>query len=359
MTLTRIAQRSLALALVLSAVALAPHALAQSTVFTYQGSLDDSGTPTSGLHDFRFRLFDAAAGGAQLGSTLCSDNVNVVEGAFTAQLDFGQQFATTAQRHLEIEVRGDTGLSCADATGFVVLAPRQQLTAAPIASHANSAFSLDAADGSPASAVFVDDNGNVGIGTTAPTARLDVRGGAMLVENLGDQADLLWLASERSWVFRQQGTGSGSALKLESVGGGGNKHFIVQTTGFMGVGTTAPAAKLDVRGDIKLGTSGQYQATGATETLRMLRGRVASNGSILDGAGFTVGHSSTGTYTIFFTEFFALGSTPAVTASAEWFGGAHVAMPAGATASAVTIKTVTGGGTLVDKPFYFIAVGPR
>ena len=41
-----------------------PPARAQSTAFTYQGSLEDSGQPASGLHDFRFRLFDAATGGA-------------------------------------------------------------------------------------------------------------------------------------------------------------------------------------------------------------------------------------------------------------------------------------------------------
>jgi len=90
--------------------------------------------------------------------------------------------------------------------------------------------------------------GNVGIGTTAPTARLDVRGGPMLVENLGDQADLLWLASERSWVFRQQDTGAVTALKLQSIGGGGNKNFVIQTDGFVGIGTLSPQAKLDVNG---------------------------------------------------------------------------------------------------------------
>lgn len=176
MTRTRIATMSLAAALISTAALVAPQALAQSTTFTYQGLLDDAGAPTSGPHDFRFRLFDAATGGAQLGSTLCSDNVDVVGGVFTAQLDFGQQFATTAQRHLEIEVRRDTGLSCGDVTGFVALSPRQQLTAAPMASHASAAFALDAADGSPAGAVFVDNAGNVGIGTTGTTAKLHVKG---------------------------------------------------------------------------------------------------------------------------------------------------------------------------------------
>src|SRR5262245_2049939 len=83
---------------------LASSASAQSTAFTYQGSLDDAGVPASGLHDFRFRLFDIASGGSPIGSTLCVDNVSVVEGVFTTLIDFGA-FATTAPRFLEIEVR--------------------------------------------------------------------------------------------------------------------------------------------------------------------------------------------------------------------------------------------------------------
>ncbi|MBK8233859.1 MAG: hypothetical protein IT349_21015 [Candidatus Eisenbacteria bacterium] len=90
--------------------------------------------------------------------------------------------------------------------------------------------------------------GKVGIGTTAPTTRLDVRGGSMLVENLGHQAELLWLASERSWLFRQEGTGAATTLALQSVGGGGNKNFVIQTDGLVGIGTLTPQAKLDVNG---------------------------------------------------------------------------------------------------------------
>ena len=91
-------------------------------------------------------------------------------------------------------------------------------------------------------------DGKVGIGTVTPTQKLHVNAGAIMVEHPGDQADLLWFASERSWVFRQEGTGSASALKLQSIGGGGNKNFIVQTDGFVGIGTLSPQAKLDVNG---------------------------------------------------------------------------------------------------------------
>ena len=333
-------------------------AQAQTSVFTYQGALSDGGTPAEGPHDLRFRLFDAETGGTQVGSDICVDDVDVTEGIFPVQLDFGPQFATAAQRHLEIEVRPDTGVPCSDGSGFVVLSPRQPLTAAPWSTHANSAFALDAADGSPAGALIVDNQGNVGIGTTAPTGRLDVRGGPMVVENLGDQADLLWLASERSWVFRQEGTGSATTLKLESVGGGGNKNFVVATDGLMGVGTTAPTAKLEVRGDIKLGASGQYQATAGTELLRLARGTIDDNGSVISGTGFTSNRVLQGVYRINFASPFS--GVPSVTVTPRLQSGVQQSAYTWlVSATGFNVYVYKSAGVPNDTEFDFCAIGPR
>ncbi len=122
------------LAMSLAAVSVfSPVALAQpaplSTSFTYQGELASAGTPASGSYDIRFRLYDAASGGTQIGSTLCSDNLAVANGRFAASLDFGAVFAGQ-KRFLELEVRQDTGLDCSDATGFATLTSRQKITAA-------------------------------------------------------------------------------------------------------------------------------------------------------------------------------------------------------------------------------------
>jgi hypothetical protein len=46
-------------ALVLSALPF--WAMAQPTAFTYQGRLKNGESPAAGLHDFRFRLWDAAS----------------------------------------------------------------------------------------------------------------------------------------------------------------------------------------------------------------------------------------------------------------------------------------------------------
>ena len=111
------------------------------TAFTYQGELTSFGAPASGLHDLRFTLFTSAAGGAQVGSTLCVDNVQVSGGRFGVSLDFGAVFAG-GRRYLEIEVRLDAGQGCGVGSGYTVLSPRQEVTGAPVATFASSAGTL-------------------------------------------------------------------------------------------------------------------------------------------------------------------------------------------------------------------------
>src|SRR5262245_27021364 len=293
---------------------LAGAAAAQSTALTYQGRLRNGGAPANGLHDFRFRLFDAATGGAQIGATLCVDNLLVTDGLFTAAIDFGQQFATTGQRYLEVEVRADTGLNCANTTGFVLLAPRQLLTAAPLASHAKAAFTLDAADGSPAGAVFVDDNGRVGIGTQTPGAvisnsMLDVIGGHVAVSN-------------NFGFFSMNAAGNNIGAGVDTTPADGLGLFVngaEQATltpgGNLGVGTTSPLGRLDVRGNIRLGPSGEFFAPAALENLRVIRGVVHESGGVLSGSGFSAQHVDVGKYVVTFTTSFL--AAPVVVATAH------------------------------------------
>lgn len=106
--------------------------------FTYQGVLKNGSSPANGLYDARFRLYDALAGGTQVGATLCLDNLGVINGLLTTSLDFGPQF-NGAARYLEIEVRADSGLDCNTLAGFTILGPRQALSATPYALHALNA----------------------------------------------------------------------------------------------------------------------------------------------------------------------------------------------------------------------------
>jgi hypothetical protein len=97
--------------------------------FTYQGQLKVSGAPANGQFDFVFKLYDAAAAGVQVGSTITRENVVVANGLFTVKLDFGVGAFGGGARWLDIAVR--PGAS----TGAVTpLTPRQELSPAPYAS---------------------------------------------------------------------------------------------------------------------------------------------------------------------------------------------------------------------------------
>lgn len=97
---------------------------AQTTAFTFQGSLQTNGTPATGNYDFEFALFDAVSGGTQFGTTVPSNNVSVANGVFSVSLDFGGQFPG-ATRFLEIRVRAAGG------GGFTLLSPRQRVASSP------------------------------------------------------------------------------------------------------------------------------------------------------------------------------------------------------------------------------------
>lgn len=92
------------LAVTFAILCLALAAAAQGTAFTYQGRVLDNNSPTTTNYDFQFRLYDAAAGGVQQGSTQTLTSVPVTSGIFTVTLDFGDQFPGPA-RYLDINLK--------------------------------------------------------------------------------------------------------------------------------------------------------------------------------------------------------------------------------------------------------------
>ncbi len=161
--------------LVLGCWGLGLSAAAQSTAFTYQGRLDDAGSPASGIYDLRFTIYDLSSGGSAVAGALTNSAVGITNGLFTVSLDFGAGVFTGSQRWLEIAVRHPGGGS------FTGLGPRQPVTPTPYALYAESAgagggiWSLNGA-----SAYYT--GGNVGIGTANPTPgiQLEVNGAALL-----------------------------------------------------------------------------------------------------------------------------------------------------------------------------------
>ena len=124
-----------------SVVLLAAHAASQAqTSFTYQGKLTDGGVAANGVFDFEFRLFDAAAGGSQIGSTVSAPDVPVADGVFSVVLDFGASAYSGSDRYLETAVRAG-----ASSGSFTRLLPLQRLTAAPYAVRSLGAAFADVA----------------------------------------------------------------------------------------------------------------------------------------------------------------------------------------------------------------------
>jgi hypothetical protein len=101
----------------------------QGTTFTYQGRLEQSGAPVTGNFDFTFKLFDAIAGGTQVGATVTRAATPVENGLFTVALDFGIAAYNGNKRFIQVQV------------GTTTLSPRTELTSSP---YANAALtSLD------------------------------------------------------------------------------------------------------------------------------------------------------------------------------------------------------------------------
>ena len=149
------------LCLLTAAVCLSSHA--QSTAFTYQGRLEDGGSPASGNYDLRLALFNAVTAGTQQGALLTNAATAVSNGLFTVTLDFGNQFPG-ANRWLEIAVRTNGG------GAFSTLAPRQAITATPYAVQAATAATASSVAAANISGIISSNNLGAGSITTTMLA---------------------------------------------------------------------------------------------------------------------------------------------------------------------------------------------
>jgi hypothetical protein len=200
------------------------------TEFTYQGRLSKSGAPLSGTADFVFSLWDDAANGTQIGDGLQVNNVDVVDGLFTVQLDFGAGAFSGDTRFLQIEVSSPAG-----GGELTVLTPRQELTPTPFANAVRG--------------ITVDAVGNVGIGTQQPVAGFQVAPG-------DSGFDLVYGQGDNGSGHTQLAFGlselSGGYPMLQAISRSGSEWgdlVLNPYAGHVGVGTSNAHGKLTVRSE--------------------------------------------------------------------------------------------------------------
>jgi hypothetical protein len=229
-------RRALPALVVMVLACCAPRALAQpgaGTSFTYQGQLSLNGSAANASADFRFRLYDAATAGTQIGSQISVPGLSLANGLFTVNLDFGvNPYTPNAARYLEIDVRSPAAQGV-----YTTLTPRQALTPTP--------FSLNTRG------ITVDANGAVGIGTV-PANRLHVlsNGDSQCTLNIDSGATAAQVSQLRlsdrgtaAWTLNKFADGSFSVRESAVTA----DRLTILPGGNVGIGTGSPGANLDVR----------------------------------------------------------------------------------------------------------------
>jgi hypothetical protein len=144
------------------------------TAWTYQGRLMDANKPADGLYDFQFKLYDANSDGHQIGGDVNNPDVDVIDGSFVVELDFGNVFDGN-DRWLLIGVRPG---SQNDPNVYTALSPRQEITPTPYALYAKTAGSGGSLWQVNGTSIYYN-NGNIGIGTSSPEEKLTIRRGTI------------------------------------------------------------------------------------------------------------------------------------------------------------------------------------
>jgi hypothetical protein len=108
-------------------------------------------------------------------------------------------------------------------------------------------------NGGVVNAMYLDENGNVGIGTASPTQLLDVRGNI----NVSNEVYVKNGTAVSQWMYNQ--TSASSSLDTWNLSG---TNLFPRSLGYsVGIGTSTPSVKLDVTGDIRSNSTYRYSQT--------------------------------------------------------------------------------------------------
>ena len=111
-------------------------------------------------------------------------------------------------------------------------------------------------DGEGRNRLFIDrNNGNVGIGTTTPGALLEIKGGDLLIKAAAeDPGDIIFQTASGTQKGRIWTNPTVNVTGLHFSSGDNTPDVTIDASGFVGVGTSSPIYRLDVKSKgIKLG----------------------------------------------------------------------------------------------------------
>ncbi|MEM7126082.1 MAG: hypothetical protein AAF702_07130 [Chloroflexota bacterium] len=232
------------------------------SIINYQGTLrDPEGNPLSGPYAMTFRIYaDVTAPTTDAIWTGEYNEVTVRDGHFSVVLGDSTPLPadvfTSPDRFIGITV-----------DPYDEMVPRQRFASVPYAMHSAHAdkldgndaaafamtdhrhSALDGANGGTSNALYVANNGNVGVGTTNPLRKLHVNGDRILLQNGTDSLNFFAGGGE-TFV-----SSSSSNININATDNGRVILNGSATSGNVGIGKTNPQAKLDVAGDIKVNGS--------------------------------------------------------------------------------------------------------
>ncbi len=382
----------LSLALLLSPFAPFQNSKAEAAFnkqINYQGKLSDSSNATvaNGSYSIRFKLYTVPAGGSPVWTevwckgTACDggagtdSRIPLVSGLFSTMLgsttpltsvDFNQTL------YLGVEIGG----SAASSTWDGEMTPRKILGAVPaafeagklggaeswqflrsdVASSTSTAGTFLSVTQSGAGAVAdfrgpsgslftVLSGGNIGIGTSSPAYKVDIKSGSIALDNLNG---LVFRNTAGAYLGQFYYDNTNAFAWVTN----GSQQMVLDSSGRLGIGTTSPYAKLSVKGAGST-TGVNFQTTNSSDVPLF---------SILDNGNTGVGSTSPnwklsvagiGSFdNNVRASYFAATST----ATSTFVGGVNVATGAGCLAvNGNCVSTGSGtvnAGTTGQLPFY-------
>ena len=356
---------------------------AQTTAFTYQGSLANGGLPANGSYDLTFSLFDTNNTGAAIAGPVTNSATTVSNGLFTTTIDFGAGVFNGSNYWLEIAVRTN------GASSFTTLAPRQQVTPTPYAIYsANAGSALTATTATTAgsattatsatsatSATYATSATSATSATTATTANSfsgslagDVTGTqtATVVSSVGGQtaasvasgataANSATSANNPNTIVVRDGSGNFVAGTITAAGFNGNGGALTNlnasqlATGTIPTGILTSGAT-NLPGHLLVVTGGSRQVTYNGQSLTNIQGSNVVGAVTLAATAITATSATTATTANNFSGSLAGDVTGTQTATVvSTVGGQSAASVASGAAAANSATNANNPNTIVQR----------